>query len=316
MQEVQCTYIFFRRHSMNYKDWLNLWLNNYVKTSCKRRTCEMYSSTIERRIVPYLGNRDLNELTPELLQQFVINLRSSEGQALAANTVNGVITVVQSSLKMAHDLGYVPVYYGDKIRHPKTVEKKVECLTVLEQKKLENYIRNDKRYKLYGIIICMYTGLRIGELLALKWENVDMHKAQLTVESTCYYVDNKRVIDTPKTQHSLRTIPFPRQILPLFRVLKKHAKTEFVIEENGVPVSNRSLQRSFELIQKRLNIEHKCFHALRHTFATRALECGMDVKTLSELLGHKNPNVTLRRYAHSMLEHKKQMMNKLGRLFA
>lgn len=301
---------------MNYKDWLNLWLNNYVKTSCKRRTCEVYTQTIEKRIIPFLGDKDLSELTPQVLQEFVTKLHSPEGQSLAANTVNGVITVVQSSLKLAHDLGYVPIYYGDKIRHPRTVEKKVDSLTVLEQRKIESYIRDSKRYKLYGIVICLYTGMRLGELLALKWDNVDMQRAQINVVSTCYYINNERIIDSPKTAHSLRTIPFPRQILPLFRTLRKHAKTEFVIEDNGMPICTRSYQRSFELLLKRLKLEHKGFHSLRHTFATRALECGMDVKTLSELLGHKNPNVTLRRYAHSMLEHKKQMMNKLGRLFA
>lgn len=301
---------------MNYKDWLNLWLNDYVKTTCKRRTFEVYSATVYNRIAPYLGTREIDELTPQVLQQFITYLHSPNGQALAANTVNGVITVLQSSLKLAFDLGYVAEYCGDKIRHPRIVEKKVDSLTVLEQKRIETYVRNSNKPKLYGIVICMYTGLRLGELLALKWCNIDMQRAQLTVESTCYYVDNKRVIDSPKTAHSLRTIPFPRQILPLFRALKKNAKTDFVIEENGTPVANRSFQRSFELVQRRLKMQPKGFHTLRHTFATRALECGMDVKTLSELLGHKNPNVTLRRYAHSMLEHKKQMMNKLGRLFA
>ena len=301
---------------MNYKEWLNFWLTNYVKTTCKRHTWVLYCHTVERRIVPYIGEVNLSELDLQTVQSFVNTLASSDGCALAANTVNGVITVLQGSLKVAYKLGHVPAYFGNKIRHPKSCEKKVESLTVLEQKQLEEYIARSDRLKLNGIVICLYTGLRLGELLALKWQNVDMRRAQLTVTSTCYCVGNERFLDSPKTAHSLRTIPFPRQLLPVFRKLHKRAKTEFVIEEKGMPVGYRSMQRSFELLLKRLNLEHKGFHALRHTFATRALECGMDVKTLSELLGHKNPNVTLRRYAHSMLEHKKQMMNRLGRLFA
>ena len=87
-----------------------------------------------------------------------------------------------------------------------------------------------------------------------------------------------------------------------------------MVSANGKPVSVRSYQRSFELLLKRLNIPHKGFHSLWHTFATRALECGMDVKTLSEILGHKNPTVTLNRYAHSLMEHKAEMMNRLGKL--
>lgn len=111
-----------------------------------------------------------------------------------------------------------------------------------------------------------------------------------------------------------RVIPLPKQLLPLLKGIKKKSDSPFVVSANGKPVSIRSYQRSFELLLKRLNIPHKGFHSLRHTFATRALECGMDVKTLSEILGHKNPTVTLNRYAHSLMEHKADMMNRLGKL--
>ena len=301
---------------MKYKDWLNLWLNDYVKISCKQRTYNLYAQTVEQRILPYLGEIDLCELTPCVLQQFVTDLLANRERPLSANTVNGAISVVQRSLKMAFNMGYIDEYSADKICRPKYIEKKVDCLTVLEQKKLENYILHSKKTKLYGIVICMYTGLRLGELLALVWDNVDMKECKLTVSSTCFYIGNERIIDTPKTATSHRTIPFPKQILPLFKALHKNSASHFVIQQKGSPICNRSYQRSFELLLRKLDIAPKGFHSLRHTFATRALECGMDVKTLSELLGHKNPNVTLNRYAHSMLEYKIQMMNKLGKLFA
>lgn len=102
--------------------------------------------------------------------------------------------------------------------------------------------------------------------------------------------------------------------MPYLRQIKRRAKSEFVIADGDKPVFVRSYQRTFELLLKKLKIKRKGFHALRHTFATRALECGMDVKTLSEILGHKNATVTLNRYVHSMLEHKTQMMNRLGKL--
>ena len=108
--------------------------------------------------------------------------------------------------------------------------------------------------------------------------------------------------------------PFPKQILPLLKSLKKRSNCEYIIADGDKPVFVRSYQRTFELLLKKLGIAHKGFHSLRHTFATRALECGMDVKTLSELLGHKNATVTLNRYAHSLLEHKTDMMNRLGKL--
>lgn len=123
-----------------------------------------------------------------------------------------------------------------------------------------------------------------------------------------------RITDSPKTVNSRRVIPLPKQLLPKLKSIKKSSNSDFVVSVGSNAVSVRSYQRSFELLLKRLNIDHCGFHLLRHTFATRALECGMDVKTLSEIFGHKNPTITLNRYAHSLLEHKSTMMNRLGKL--
>ena len=139
-------------------------------------------------------------------------------------------------------------------------------------------------------------------------------KGILTVSKSCHDGKDGLIIDEPKTATSRRVIPLPKQLLPLFKGIKKKSNSPFVVSANEKPVSVRSYQRSFELLLKKLKISHKGFHSLRHTFATRALECGMDVKTLSEILGHKNSTVTLNRYAHSLMEHKADMMNRLGKL--
>ena len=177
----------------------------------------------------------------------------------------------------------------------------------------------DRREKMKGIIICLYTGLRIGELLALEWSDIDFQKAELRVNRTCHDSKNKdgsycRITDTPKTEHSRRVIPLPRQLIPILREMKKGSSSPLVIVGERPPLSVRSYQRSFELLLKKTGIPRKGFHALRHTFATRAIECGMDVKSLSEILGHKNPTVTLNRYVHSLMEHKRAMMDKLGKI--
>ena len=170
-----------------------------------------------------------------------------------------------------------------------------------------------------GVLLCLYTGLRLGELIALEWTDVDLSKAELHVNKTCFYGKNKnggyrRYINEPKTLSSVRVIPFPKQLLPILREAKKRSQSPYVVADGEEPVSVRSYQRSFELLQKKLKIPRRGFHSLRHTFATRALECGMDVKTLSEILGHKNPTITLNRYVHSLMEHKRDMMNRLGKL--
>lgn len=302
---------------MIYKDWLNEWLNNYIKPTCKIRTFERYSQLIDKHITGVIGNYDLNDLMPSVIQKFISNLLINGNlrtkQGLSANTVNCVISVIQCSLKAAYMLEYSKCYIGDKIIRPKLIEKKVSCFTIKEQEKIEKYIIFSKKTKLYGVILCLYSGIRLGELLALEVKDVDLSKSMIFVNKSCHDSKSGRIMETPKTPNSNRIIPIPKQILPFLRELKKNSKCCYLISEQGKPISVRSYQRSFELLLKKLHIEHKGFHSLRHTFATRALECGMDVKTLSEILGHKNAVVTLNRYAHSLLEHKQQMMNKLGK---
>ena len=303
---------------MKYIDWLIQWLENYIRPSVKMRTYERYRLIVEQHIKDKTGSIELNNLSPLVLQSFITELLQSgnkkTGKGLSANSVNAVISVIQSSLKTAHLLGLTKEYMADKLKRPKLKEKPVECFTLAEQKQIEQVILNGKKDKLYGIILCLYSGLRIGELIALQWNDIDFTKGILTVSKSCHDGKDGLIIDEPKTATSRRIIPLPKQLLPILRSVKKRSDSSSVVSANGSTVSVRSYQRSFELLLKKLKIPHKGFHSLRHTFATRALECGMDVKTLSEILGHKNPTVTLNRYAHSLMEHKADMMNRLGKL--
>lgn len=300
---------------MKYEEWLNEWLEYYEKPAVKQSTYEKYCRLAENHILPILGGYELSDLTAIALQKFTVNL--SDG-GLAPNTVTGIISVLKMSLHKAVSLGIAERQYADAIRRPKAREKRIECLSKDEQRKIENDIFASHKKKLYGIILCLYSGLRIGELIALEWSDLDLNKGLLSVTKTCHdgwrngnYV---KITDTPKTESSCRIIPLPKQLLPHLREMKKRACGKYVVEgksEYGAQV--RSYQRTFELLLRKHGIPHKGFHSLRHTFATRALECGMDVKTLSEILGHKNPTVTLQRYTHSLLEHKSEMMNRLGK---
>ena len=313
-----------QERKMKYGIWLDEWFCNYIRPSSKSRTSERYSEIIENRLKVKLGKYELDELTPLVLQRYITELIESgnmkTGKGLAANSVNGIITVIQNSLKLAYALGTIKEYAADKIRRPKTKEKEVTCFTLSEQKKIERAALSGKKTKWLGIVVCLYTGLRIGELLALEWKDVDFQKGVLTVSKSRHEGKDEngryaQIVESPKTVSSRRCIPLPKQILCELRLLKRKSRSVYVISngERSIPV--RSYQRSFERLLKKLDIPHKGFHALRHTFATRALECGMDVKMLSELLGHKDPAVTLRRYVHSLMEQKKEMMNKVGNTY-
>lgn len=303
---------------MKYAEWLDIWLENYIKPSVKVRTYERYALIIDKHISTDVGKCEISELSALVLQNFITKLLESgnckTGNGLSANSVNAIISVLQSSLQTAHLIGVANEYTANKIKRPKLIERPVECFSLKEQKQIEQAVLNSKKDKLFGILLCLYSGLRIGELVALQWSDIDFAKGNLTVSKSCHDGKNGLIIDEPKTATSRRTIPLPKQLMPLVKMLKKRSDSDFVVSSHGKPVSVRSYQRSFELLLKKLDIPHRGFHSLRHTFATRAIECGMDVKTLSEILGHKNPTVTLNRYAHSLMEHKQDMMNRLGKL--
>lgn len=304
---------------MKYKEWIEIWLYSYIKPTNKTRTFENYKQMLDNHIITKIGDLDIMEIKPLLLQNFFTELlkigNKLNGSGLSASTVNLIITIVQNSLKTAFRIGIINEYTADRIKRPKLKESEVSCFNLIEQRKIEQAILSDKRDKMFGILLCLYMGLRIGELLALTWDDINFISGFISVNKTCYDGKNNcRLIFEPKTKSSKRTIPIPKQLIPILRLKKKKSKTKYVIEENGKMVTIRSYQRSFALLLKKLNVEHRGFHSLRHTFATRALESGMDVKTLSEILGHKNAIITLNRYVHSLMEHKQEMMNKLGKM--
>ncbi len=301
---------------MVYKNWSSEWLNCYVKPQVKERTYAKYCHLMNRHILPELGDYHLDELSTRVLQQFVNKLRDD---GFASATIHGMISLLKLSLIKAVELEIVDKEYTTYLSRPKIQTKRVECFSIQEQRKIENYASILERPKYFGILLSLYTGMRLGELLALEWSDIDIRKNIIKVTKSCHdswknhgYV---KVIDTPKTSNSVRIIPMPKALIPYFKIMRRQAVTKFVIPGRtpyGAEV--RTYQRFFESMLREIGVAHKGFHSLRHTFATRALECGMDVKTLSEILGHASPMITLNRYAHSMFDHKSSMMNRLGRL--
>lgn len=308
---------------MKTKNWLETWLNKYVKHTVKLRTFERYNYNIEKHINPILGELELCELSASVLQDFILhklekgNLKT--GGPLANNSVIGIVNIIKGALSTAVSLEIIDKESTNKIKLPTPTEKPIDAFEKQDQQKIEQYCLNSKKFNHFGIVLCLYTGLRIGELLAPTWDDIDFTNGLMKVDKEAYrYKQNgvwHTIIDKPKTKSSIRIIPLSKTLLFKLKEIKKKSGYEHIISTNkNTIVDTRSYQKTYERILRKLNIPYKNFHSLRHTFATRAVELGIDVKSLSEIMGHKNPTVTLQRYTHSLLSYKSEMMNKMGKM--
>ncbi len=284
---------------------LSVWLHSWIQsqTFLKPTTKRVYISHIDNQIIPAIGNIPLRKLSTDVLQEFVNELEVS------AATAKTIFSILKLALIAAEDKGYINNVWS-KVKLPKKDSRTVRVLTESEQRQLEKSLRTNEDI---GILICLYTGLRIGELCALKWENIDFETATLSVVGTQTRTGAGVGVTSPKSRSSNRKIPIPMFLAEKIRALPR--TSEYVLSYDGKPYDVRTYRRHFKRVLKRAGLPDIKFHSLRHTFATRALEVGMDYKTLSEILGHSSTAITLDLYAHSLDEHKKNEMNKVGKLY-
>lgn len=309
---------------MTTNELMTAWLDRCERERVKPRTYSRYKGLIVQHILPELGDTQIDDLGRRQISEFLTahqadgNLR---GEALSATSTNLMLTVLNAAFTYACDMELLSANPCDRIRRVPGPPSRVEAFTREEQRRLEEAIAVSEDRRLFGIRLCLYTGLRIGELLGLEWQDVDMEKGILHIGKTVYREKNAEgewqlFVDRPKTAASERMVPLPGYLAEDLRIYRRGARSEFVIENKKAErMSIRSYQYLFERLTEKAGVRKLNFHALRHTFATRALECGMDIKTLSELMGHKNATITLNRYAHSMMDTKIAAMNKLEKLF-
>lgn len=301
------------------------WLETHERGHIKAQTYSRYRRLIATHIDPSLSGQNIEEVNRRDIREFLTrqkaagNLRT--GGALSPASLNLILTVLKLAFSYACDMEMIEQNPCERIRRAQENTKKVEVFTREEQRKIEAAVMGSGDPRLFGILLCLYTGIRIGELLGLEWEDVDLPCGLLRVNKTVYRDRDedgvwRLVVDRPKTTSSDRIIPLPSYITELLIERRKTRGGTYVIEnKKGERMSTRSYQYLFEKLITRVGVRKRNFHTLRHTFATRALECGMDIKTLSEIMGHKNASITLNRYAHSMMDTKIQMMNRLPKNF-
>lgn len=290
------------------------WLSA-AKLRVKESSYANYANIVNKHILPILGGELMTHLTTNRLNDF-INLKLTSGRlngkgGLSAKSVRDIMTVYRSIEN------YAAREYSIKETHftmPKIEKKHTDILTFDERKRLESYLLNNQNKTNMAVLLCLFTGLRVGELCGLKWEDIDFDNAVLYVKRTVQRVSkngkSQVIIGTPKSKTSVRTVPIPDFVLNIFKNYRKHGDF-YIITGKSKPTEPRTMQNRFKAILKSCSIRNVSFHLLRHTYATICIEKGFDPKALSELLGHADASITLNRYVHSSMQMKK---NYVGRL--
>ena len=310
---------------MNIKELLYEWLYDYHKNDIKERTFLRYESMINVNLVSLLGEYDIDKLKPRELQHCISELRNKISERtkkpLSTSSINTAIATLKLAYNYANDFEITSNNPTTRIKRIKREEiKKVDSFSKDEQIRIENKIESLHNDEYFGIILVLYTGLRIGELMALTWNDINIRTGVINVSKTLYRAkkeDGEWIykMSSPKTKTGTRLIPYPSFLKEKLSKMKKERTSKFVIcHSDGTVMFDRTLRHRFKALLKQIKVRNLNFHCLRHTFATRALENNMDLKTLSEILGHASVATTLNIYAHSMLEHKKKQMRKMKRL--
>lgn len=277
---------------MKLKDATNLFLGE-LKCQIKRKTYFYYQNLSENYIKKYF-DVDLDFVNEELLKsKFFVFMKN-----FFYSLTKSVYSLINRSLDFAHENGYLKNKIILKLKMKNKPQRKVECLTKQEQRILENHILSEEKPYHFGFLVSLYTGLRIGELLALRWEDVDFEnkilRVCLTTSKSIVHHKQIDIEDLPKTNSSVREIPLTNVLVKLLKTMKT-SSTYVLCSNKGKKVDYRGYQMAFSRLLEKLNIKHYGFHSLRHTFATRLLESGVDIKTISELMGHASPTITLNR---------------------
>jgi len=283
------------------------------KNLIKQSTYWVYHGYIENHIRPYFKDMRCDQICQDVMQAFV-NEKIESG--LSAATVQSIFLFIKKCLEEVIDSS------SYQIRLPMHSHNGVDVLTFNEQKRLEIVAKASDPICKIGVILCLYTGIRVGELCGLMWSDIDFAGKQLHVRRTMQRVkagagDTKTeiILLPPKSKSSWRSIPLPTFLLNLLKEHRAGSAGDYVLARDGRAVEPRIMQYNFQRLLSKAEVRPVAFHVTRHLFATRALENGFDIKTLSEILGHSSPIITLKKYAHVMDEHKRRSMESMASVF-
>ncbi|HCW10142.1 MAG TPA: site-specific integrase [Bacteroides fragilis] len=287
----------------------------YKRPYVKQSTMAAYVLILENHILPTFGED--NSLPEQSVQAFVLHKIES---GLSTKSVKDILIVLKMVMKFGVKKEWMTYYEWD-IKYPPSSENKVlEVLSVTNHRKILNHIQSHFTFMGLGIYISLSTGLRIGEICALKWSDINVTDGILNVNRTIeriYIIEGEKkhtelVINSPKTKNSCREIPMNKELLGMLKPLKKVVNDDYYILTNDErPTEPRTYRNYYKRLMEKLDIPKLKYHGLRHSFATRCIEVGCDYKTVSVLLGHSNISTTLNLYVHPNMEQKKRCIDKV-----
>lgn len=290
----------------------------------KPSTCESYYYCLEGYVIPHFRLPENKHLSKDSVLRFVQAI--NENKRCSTSYRRKILSIFKTALR---DISkkfpeYNPLI--EIISFPKVkISEEVSVFSIREQKTLQKAIQSSPDNRTFGVLICFYTGIRLGELCGLKWRDIDPDTGIMSISRTVTRIRNPEAYGSktilwegpPKSRTSVRKIPLPRFLLEQLKDYRTASTNEecYVLSGKTVPFDPRTYQRLYKGLLKKADIKERKFHAIRHTFATRALEMGVDIKTLSELLGHSNVSITLNIYAHSLIEQKMKAIEKFNEMY-
>lgn len=296
------------------------WLEEYIVQKVKPTTYESYYHCFHKYVLPYFQQPGNEYITKDSIQGFIQLLQ--EDTSIVQTSKARVLSIFKSALKEILQNSQESYFLVELVKFPKVYYKEVQVFAMNEQRLMECEVLKSKDQRLLGIILCFYTGIRLGELCALKWSDIDMDTGIMSVNKTVSRIKTfqeegnktRLLVGTPKSRKSFRKIPLPSFLLKMLIESRNSTTSEdnYVLTGKDVPIDPRVYQKLFKRVLKDAGVKERKFHAIRHTFATRALELGVDIKTLSELLGHSSVGITLNIYAHSLMDQKKIAIDKFN----
>ena len=298
------------------EEWMAYWMENELLGSVKTSSYQTYLRQMNRHLRPALGHYFLSQLTPGIVYDFIEGKRA---EGLADTTIRGIYRLLSAAMAFALEEGVIRKNPCRKIRVQTEESAEQRVLSRPEQEKIRRMASGEEELP---ALLSLYTGMRLGEVCALKWEDIDWEKRTITVRRTVQRVSQGKsspggktllMIGTPKSTQSHRVLPVPAFLLERLRKqMEMQNSAEYIFGTAGQAAEPRTIQRRFAKLMKKAGIADAHFHTLRHSFATRLLELGVDVKTVSALLGHSSAKITLDFYAHSLIDQQRAAVERLA----